>query len=118
MVQDMDAKKIISDQLDKAEALIEQQVEKAQAVAAQHFGKDNLLHLAMGSAVIVAVLLVMAIAKYDIGFALAVATTLTGAAYEAQQKFRGEGEVSMLDAAATAAPGFLAWGALALFGLR
>ena len=108
----------ISEQVGKAEEVLEEHVDKAQAVAAKHLGKDKLLHLAMGAAVIVAVLAVLAIAKHNIGFALAVATTLTGVAYEAQQKFRGEGEVSVLDAAATAAPGFLAWGALALFGLR
>ncbi|HOX89921.1 MAG TPA: hypothetical protein PLN55_09945 [Burkholderiaceae bacterium] len=80
--------------------------------------RDKLLHLAAGAATVVAVLAVLAIAKHDIGFALATAGTLVGLAYEWQQKFRGEGEFSLLDAAATAAPGFVAWGLLASFGLR
>lgn len=70
--------------------------------------RDKVLRAAMGAATVVGVLAVLAIAKHDIGFALAVATTLV----------RGEGEVSVLDAAATAAPGFLAWGVPASFSLR
>lgn len=80
--------------------------------------RDKVLRAAMGAATVVGVLAVLAIAKHDIGFALAVATTLVGLAYEWQRKFRGEGEVSVLGAAATAVPGFLAWGVLASFGLR
>lgn len=80
--------------------------------------RDKLLHLAMGAATILGVLLVLAIAKHDIGFSLAVAATLVGLSYEWHRKFRGEGTFSLLDAAATAAPGFMAWGVLALFGLR
>ena len=80
--------------------------------------RDKMLHAAMGAATVVGVLAVLAIAKHDIGFSLATATTLVGLAHEWQQKFRGEGEFSPLDAAATAAPGFLAWGVLASFGLR
>lgn len=80
--------------------------------------RDKLLHLAAGTAVVVTVLVVLAVAKHDLGFSLAVAATAVGLANEWQQKFRGEGEFSLLDAAATAAPGFMAWGAFALFGLR
>lgn len=80
--------------------------------------RDKALRAAMGLATVAIVLVVLAIAKHDIGFSLAVATTLVGLAYEWQQKFRGEGEFSLLDAAATAAPGYVAWGVLALFGLR
>lgn len=80
--------------------------------------KDKLMHLATGAAAVLCVLLTMAIAKHNIGLALAAATTLLGLAIEALQKFRGEGEFSLLDAAATAAPGFLAWGVLASFGLH
>ena len=80
--------------------------------------RDKALHAAMGAATVLGVLIVLAIAKQNIGLSLAVAGALVGLAYEYQQKFRGEGEFSLLDAAATAAPGFLAWGVLASFGLR
>lgn len=80
--------------------------------------RDKVLHAAMGAATVLALLALLAIAKHDIGFSLAMAGTAVGLAYERQQKFRGEGEFSLLDAAATAAPGYLAWGVLALFGLR
>ena len=67
--------------------------------------RDKVLHAAMGVAVVLGVLLLLLIAKHNTGAALAAATTLVGVAYEGQQKFRGEGEVSLLDAVATAAPG-------------
>lgn len=80
--------------------------------------RDKLMHAAVGLAAVLAVLLVLAVAKHDIGFSLAVATTPLGLGAEGLQKFRGEGDFSLLDAAATAAPGFLAWGVLASFGPR
>lgn len=112
----------MSDALKKAEAAIERAVDKVEAAVedatGRYFGKDTLWHLAMGVAAVFGTLLLLAIAKHNIGAALAAASTLMGLAYEGQQKIRGEGAPSVLDAAATAAPGFLAWGALALFGLH
>lgn len=80
--------------------------------------RDKMLHAVGGTAVVAATLLVLAVAKHDVGFSLAASATLVGLAYEWVKKFRGEGEFSLLDAAATAAPGFAVWGALAAFGLR
>lgn len=80
--------------------------------------RDKLLHAGIGAATVLAVLLLLAIAKHNIGISLAVSGVLVGLAYEYQRKLRSEGAFSMINAAATAAPGFVVWGALAAFGLR
>lgn len=44
-------------------------------------------------------------------------TTATGIVYEAQQWYRKEGAVELLDAVATAMPGWAAWGVIELLHL-
>lgn len=79
--------------------------------------RDKLLHLLMGIATVAAMLLlVMVQARFGLGPALALATTLMGVGYEAQQRYRGEGQVEWQDALATAAPGLVAWAGLAALG--
>lgn len=49
-----------------------------------------------------------------LGALLAYTTTVTGIVYEAQQWYRKEGAVELLDVVATAAPGWAAWGVIEL----
>jgi hypothetical protein len=77
--------------------------------------RDKLMHMGMGVATVVGAAVICIVARYNFGFAMAIATTLVGIAYEAQQKYRGEGEPSWADAAATSAPGFVVWGGLEVF---
>jgi hypothetical protein len=75
--------------------------------------KDKLLHLGLG-----VVWLFAAATSYWVlqffgpGAFLAYHTTVFGLLYEANQAIRGEGQPELLDAVATAAPGWLAWLAL------
>ena len=88
---------------------INDRIESAAEAAVSKVPKDKLWHLGMGVATVIGAAVVITVAGYSFGFALALTTTLVGIAYEAQQKVRKEGEPSFMDAAATAAPGFVAW---------
>lgn len=77
--------------------------------------RDKMLHFGLGCLSVAAAVLVAVVWKYSPGFAMALAAAAMGAGYEWQQKFRGEGEISIADAAFTAAPGLLAWGAWEAF---
>lgn len=79
-----------------------------------NIARDKLLHLAMGAAVVIIMVLVIELAKISLGGALALMTTAFGAFYEFQQWYRKEGQVEALDVIYTAAPGFVAWGLLEL----
>jgi hypothetical protein len=77
--------------------------------------RDKILHLGLGLiAVACAVVGLMVLDAWGVGAMLAYTTTTVGVLYEAQQKFRGEGQVELLDALATALPGWVAWIALSL----
>lgn len=77
--------------------------------------RDKLLHVLMGLVTVgAALLLTLTHGRYGLGAALALATTLMGVGYELQQWYRREGQVEWQDALATAAPGWAAWGVLAL----
>jgi hypothetical protein len=74
---------------------------------------DKALHLALGCiAAAVAYLALIVHSTLGLGAMLAFITTVVGIGYEAQQRIRKEGQVEALDALATAAPGWLAWGVL------
>jgi hypothetical protein len=76
---------------------------------------DKLQHLIMGVfAALFTVLLVLIARKYGVGPAMAAASTTVGIGFELMQKYRKQGEPSVKDAAATALPGWAAWGVLAL----
>lgn len=77
--------------------------------------KDKLLHVAMGVGAVLVTLVVIELARHNLGAALALMTTAFGVFYEAQQWYRREGTVDYWDAVATAAPGFVAWVGLELF---
>lgn len=74
--------------------------------------KDKLLHIAMGVGAVIVTLIAIELAKWQLGAALAFVATAFGLFYEAQQKYRGEGQVDLWDAVATALPGWVAWGVL------
>lgn len=76
--------------------------------------RDKLLHLAMGLGAVGLTLLAVHLAAWQLGAALALVSTAFGVWYEWQQDYRGEGTVDPWDAAATAAPGWLAWAALSI----
>lgn len=71
--------------------------------------RDKLLHIGMGIGAIVVTMLAVQFAQWKLGAALALTTTAFGVFYEAQQWWRKEGTVDVWDAAATAAPGWVAW---------
>ena len=77
--------------------------------------KDKILHVAMGVGAVAITLVVIELAQHNLGAALALMTTAFGVFYEAQQWYRRDGTVAVMDAVATAAPGFVAWAALELF---
>lgn len=75
--------------------------------------RDKLEHIALGVLSIGCALLALTIFKHiGLGACLAYTTTAVGVLYEAQQWYRREGYPSVLDAVATAAPGWLAWAVL------
>lgn len=77
--------------------------------------RDKLLHIALGVLAIACALLALAIfQRFGLGACLAYTSTAVGILYEVQQAFRREGQPDPWDAAATAAPGWIAWAALAL----
>lgn len=71
--------------------------------------QDKLQHLAMGVAAALVALLAIRMAALNLGAALALVTTAFGVFYEVQQWYRREGKPEVLDAVATAAPGWIAW---------
>lgn len=72
--------------------------------------RDKVLHLALGViAVACAFVGLWVLDTWGVGALLAYTSTTVGVLYEAQQKFRGEGQVELADAAATALPGWVAW---------
>ena len=79
--------------------------------------KDKILHIAMGGGAVAIALVVIELARHNLGAALALMTTAFGVFYEAQQWWRKEGTVDPWDAVATAAPGFVAWGLLEVAGV-
>ena len=77
--------------------------------------RNKILHLVMGVLAIACALAALMIhAFFGLGPTLAYTTTAVGVLYEVQQWYRGEGQVDVWDAVATAAPGFVAWGLLEL----
>jgi hypothetical protein len=77
--------------------------------------KDKALHLALGVLAIACALGALTIhAWFGLGACLAYTTTVVGVLYEVQQWYRKEGQPDLLDAIATAAPGFVAWGILTI----
>jgi hypothetical protein len=77
--------------------------------------KDKLLHIGLGGlAIVCALVALMVYGLFGLGPTLAYTTTVVGLLYEVQQAYRGEGQPDILDAAATALPGFVAWGFLSL----
>ena len=76
--------------------------------------RDKILHLIMGVLAVAVTYAAVWIGQHNLGLALAFVSTMFGAFYEFQQWYRGEGQVEIWDAVATAAPGFVAWGLLEL----
>ena len=76
--------------------------------------RDKILHLIMGVLAVAVTYAAVWIGQHNLAFALAFVSTMFGAFYEWQQWYRGEGQVDIWDAVATAAPGFVAWGLLEL----
>ena len=75
--------------------------------------RDKLLHIALGVLALACALLAQAIfQRFGLGPTLAYTTLAVGVLYEVQQWYRREGQVEVLDAIYTAAPGFAAWGLL------
>lgn len=77
--------------------------------------RDKILHIGLGL-IWLAVTLIgyWLLQGYGLGAMLAWGTTAYGVLYEVQQWVRKEGQVEALDALATAAPGWVAWGVLTL----
>ena len=63
----------------------------------------------MGVGAALMALVAIRMAALNLGAALALVTTAFGVFYEWQQWYRKEGQPDPWDAAATAAPGWLAW---------
>ena len=75
--------------------------------------RDKLLHLILGClAAAVGYGCIVVHSVFGLGAMLAYVTTVVGIGYELQQRIRKEGQPDALDALATAAPGWLAWGVL------
>jgi hypothetical protein len=78
--------------------------------------RDKLLHIALGCVWLFAAMVsYWVLVLFGIGPFLAYHTTVFGILYEINQLIRKEGQPDLLDAAATALPGFVAWGALEIF---
>jgi hypothetical protein len=77
--------------------------------------RDKLLHIGLGLLAIACALVALTVhAWFGLGACLAYTTTCVGVLYELQQWYRKEGQPDLVDAAATAAPGFVAWAFLAI----
>ena len=77
--------------------------------------KDKIQHLIMGIGAAASTLVAVWIAQHSLGGACAFITTLFAVFYEAQQWYRREGQPDVMDAIATAAPGWAIWAALEVF---
>jgi hypothetical protein len=74
---------------------------------------DKWLHLALGVIWVAAAMVsYWVLMLFNVGAFIAYHSTVYALLYEVNQGVRGEGEPSLLDAVATAAPGWLAWLAL------
>jgi hypothetical protein len=72
--------------------------------------RDKVLHLCLGSLWFCAAFVsYLVLASAGVGAFLAFQTTVYAILYELSQWVRKEGEPDLLDAAATAAPGWVAW---------
>jgi predicted membrane protein len=72
--------------------------------------RDKILHIGLGVLAIACALVALAVnSLFGLGACLAYTTTVTGVLYEVQQWYRKEGHPDLLDALATAAPGWVAW---------
>ena len=77
--------------------------------------RDKVLHIALGVlAILCAYVALWVNSLFGLGPCLAYTTTAVGVLYEVQQWYRKEGQVELLDAIYTAAPGFVAWGVISL----
>lgn len=77
--------------------------------------KDKLLHIGLGIIWLAAsTVSFWVLALFGMGPFFAYNTTVYGMLYEVNQAVRGDGEPDLWDAAATALPGFVAWGILTL----
>lgn len=78
--------------------------------------RDKLLHIALG-ALWLAIAAVVAYIQhaFGVGPALAASTTAYAVMYEVSQWYRREGQPEVLDALATALPGWMAWAVLKMF---
>ncbi len=75
--------------------------------------RDKLLHFGLGCVwLFVAMVSYWVLVLFGIGPFLAYHTTVYALLYEINQLIRKEGQPDLLDAAATALPGFIAWGVL------
>ena len=78
--------------------------------------RDKLLHIGLGFVWLFAAMVsYWVLVLFGIGPFLAYHTTVFGILYEINQLIRKEGQPDLLDAAATALPGFIAWGVLEMF---
>lgn len=76
--------------------------------------KDKLQHIGLGVLAILCAFGALWLHQHlGLGATLAYTTTVVGVLYELQQWYRREGQPDWLDALATAAPGWIAWGVLA-----
>lgn len=66
---------------------------------------DKLLHLKLGLAAALALVVVAGVATATLSGAVALGSIACGIGYELQQRIRGDGEPSWQDALATAVPG-------------
>ena len=75
--------------------------------------RDKLLHIGLGCVWLFAAMVsYWVLVLFGIGPFLAYHTTVYALLYEINQLIRKEGQPDLLDAAATALPGFIAWGVL------
>jgi len=75
--------------------------------------KDKLLHIALGIVWLFAAMVSYWVLQlFGPGAFLAYHTTVYALLYEVNQAIRGEGQPGLLDAVATALPGFIAWSVL------
>lgn len=77
--------------------------------------RDKLLHIGLGVIWLAAALVSFWVLKvFGVGAFLAYQTTTYALLYEVNQAVRNEGQPEILDAAATALPGWVAWGLLSI----
>ena len=77
--------------------------------------RDKFLHIGLGVIWLAAALVSFWVLKvFGAGAFLAYQTTTYALLYEVNQAIRDEGQPELLDAAATALPGWVAWGLLSI----